>query len=222
MTSHLKHTNVTWTISCLFLLCNVYIQADTTVQVIALLRSGNSFPEVGKVKDLITLDDYSSDKRLYREITGNGLRSAYILGQDLLNRYPFLGTNSKKLSDFTMIASKTNRTLMTAQAVMLGIFGLNNDTRTVDVLDEFQQPPFNGETASTSFATPLPQGVYPVPFESYNKEFNNVLRPWDEYGCKEFSGLTSKYIEGNTSFIDDYDNLVQTLQKNKVSNKFIF
>jgi len=139
------------------------------------------------------------------------------LGQDLLNRYPFLGENSKKLSDFTMIASKTNRTLMSAQAVMLGIFGLNNDTRKVEVADEFQQPPFNGETVKVQLDTPLPQGVYPVPFESYNKEFNNVLRPWDSFGCKEFESFNLKPLEKLTDYIDKYDDIIVEIKKsNKV------
>lgn len=189
---------------------------ETTVQIIGLLRSGNSFPEQGPVKKVVNVTGYTDDKQLFSEITGNGLRSTYILGQDLLNRYPFLGPSSKKIKNFSMIASKTNRTLMTAQAVMLGIFGLNNDTREVKVLDEFQQPPFNGETVTNSFDTPLPQGVYPVPFQSFNKEFNNVLRPWDKWGCKEFSSLNSDSLDDESTFIDKYDGIIQKI-KNEVA-----
>ena len=194
------------------LLVSTKIQTqETTVQVIGILRSGNSFPEQGPVKDIMKIDGYSKDEQLYSEITGNGLRSAYILGQDLLNRYPFLKESSKRIMNFSMIASKTNRSLMTAQAVMLGIFGLNNDTRKVEVLDEFQQPPFNGETVQSTFDTPLPQGVYPVPFQSFSKEFNNVLKPWDKYGCKEFSGLNSHSLDDESKFIDKFDDKVQKI-----------
>ena len=189
---------------------------ETTVQIIGLLRSGNSYPASGLVQKFIENPQYSEDSQLHSQISGNGLRSAYILGQDLLNRYPFLKASSEKLVDFTMIASKTNRTLMTAQAVMLGIFGLNNDTRKVEVLDEFQQPPFNGETVQNSFDTPLPNGIYPVPFESFNKEFNNVLRPWDSFGCKEFASLTNSKLEDQSHFIDKFSSIIKKI-KSEVS-----
>lgn len=209
-----KHTILYGLFALLLLNSRVNLQ-ETTVQVIGLLRSGNSFPEQGPVLKIVPVDGYSKDSHLYSEITGNGLRSTYILGQDLVNRYPFLKASSEQIANFRMVASKTNRTLMTAQAVMLGIFGLNNDTREVKVLDEFQQPPFNGETVTNSFSTPLPQGVYPVPFESYNKEFNNVLRPWDQYGCKEFATLNSQALDDESTFIDKFDDIIQNI-KNEV------
>ena len=201
------------------------ITQETTVQIIGLLRSGNSYPDSGTVQKFIQNPEYTDDSQLYSEISGNGLRSAYILGQDLLNRYPFLGPSSQKLVDFTMIASKTNRTLMTAQAVMLGIFGLNNDNRTVDVLDEFQQPPFNGETVPSTFNTPLPNGIYPVPFESFNKEFNNVLRPWDSFSCKEFASFNSKEMDDQSDFIDKFSSIIKSIKKEVIFNSdkfFIF
>lgn len=210
---------------CFFLLLSQFSvlirNQETTVQIIGILRSGNSYPASGFVQKFIENPQYTEDSQLHSEISGNGLRSAYILGQDLLNRYPFLKESSQKLVDFTMIASKTNRTLMTAQAVMLGIFGLNNDTRKVEVLDEFQQPPFNGETVPNTFDTPLPNGIYPVPFESFNKEFNNVLRPWDAFGCKEFEALTKDQLEDKSHYIDKFSSIIKLI-KTEVSHLIYF
>lgn len=183
---------------------------DTEVQIIGFLRSGNSFPQSGPVLNIIENSEYSKEEQLYGEITGNGLRSAYILGQDLASRYPLI-KNTEKLSEFTMKASKTNRTLMSAQAILLGVFGLNNDQRKVQVADEFLQPPFNGETNKVDFDTPLPNGIYPVPFESYNKEFNYVLAPWDEYGCKEFSTFNEKEINKKSVYIDNFNEILDSI-----------
>ena len=190
----------------LLLLClPLHLVSEETVQVIGLLRSGGSFPTNGEILKNIKLDDYAQDSDIYNEVTGNGLRSSYILGLDLVNRYPFIKEKSFNLKDFSMIVSKSNRCLMSAQAILLGIFGLNNDTRQVSVLDELQQPPFNGETIVNSFSTPLPNGIYPVPFESYNSQFNNVLKPWDKYGCKEFSNFNVSQLNEENKYIDDFN-----------------
>jgi hypothetical protein len=204
------------------LLISQLSSTDTVVQIIGLLRSGNSFPEDGPVLDVIENSEYTEDSQLYSEITGNGLRSAYILGQDLAARYSLI-KDTQKLSEFSMKASKTNRSLMSAQAIMLGVFGLNNDTRTVNVAEEFQLPPFNGEKVDVSFNTPLPNGVYPVPFESYNKEFNYVLSPWDEFGCKDFNNFNTSEIDKKSTYIDKFNEIFVKISDSVsfISNHFL-
>ena len=187
---------------------SAYKNADGVVQIIGLIRSSSSYPEEGEVLKHLKLETYERDEDLYGEISGNGLRSSWILGKDLTNRYPFLVDSSKNLKNFKVISSKSNRCLMTTQGLMLGVFDSLPETRKVDVLDEFQQPPFNGERVDNTFDTPLPDGIYPVPFESYNKEFNNVLRPWDNYSCKKFDEFNKKNIEKEGSYIDNFNKLL--------------
>lgn len=193
----------------IILLISLQIKTEEKViQIIGLIRSSASYPESGEILKHIKIPSYQQDSEIYEEISGNGLRSSWILGKDLVNRYPFILDNSKNLKDFKVVSSKSNRCLMTTQGLMLGVFDSIPETRTVDVKDEFQQPPFNGESIQNDFKTPLPDGVYPVPFQSYNKEFNNVLRPWDSYGCKSFLEFKKKDLEKENKYIDRFNELL--------------
>ena len=192
----------------------------TTLQMIGLFRSGAAYPETGEILKYLKNSDYSKNSQLHGQISGNGLRASYILGYDLSNRYPVIANNSKNLKDFEVIVSKMDRTLMTAQSVMLGIFKINNDKRSMEKFDkDLLQPPFAGQkTLDETFTTPLPNGVYPVPFQSFNKEFNNVLRPWDNFGCKQFMTLNSKMIEKESKTIDEFNLLLKKAKDLDISS----
>lgn len=192
---------------------------ETTLQVIGFIRSGASFPEKGEILANITSKQYTSNASIRGSITGNGIRSSFILGQKIAETDAFVKKYAFRLKDFSNTVSASERSDMTTQAMLLGLFGLNNDTREIKVDDFLTQPPFNGETVTNDFTTPLPDGIYPVPFESFNEDFNNVLRPWGPVSCKGFFDFSSDELAKHNPIIDDFNSI---LKKNKVGFWYLY
>lgn len=192
----------------LLTILNLVYTEEKVLQVIGLIRSGASFPEKGEIISKIESKQYTSDESIRKYITGNGLRSSFILGQKIAETYPFVKKYAFRLKDFQTVASSTDRTDMTAQAMLFGIFGKGNDTRTLEVDDFLTQPPFDNQTVNNEFDTALPDGIYPVPFESFNEQFNNVLMPWGSYSCKNFETFFANGLTKHNNIIEDFNKIL--------------
>ena len=174
---------LTLSLSCI--LYSASLQKRTPFLVFELYRHGARYPQADAVSSPL-------GKYIPEEITGNGIRMHYMLGQKIRSDYPFIGSsNSGYLpSNITKVyASYSQRTYLSALAHMNGMLPPGTGQKITVNQPNFWLPP---QEVSVSFSGgqdnsfSLPYGQRIVDIKSFSKGRDNLfLEYWED--CEVFN-----------------------------------
>ncbi|MFN8769319.1 MAG: histidine phosphatase family protein [Neisseriaceae bacterium] len=144
----------------------------TLIFAIDIIRHGDRTPTTE-----IPKDPYSWQEGL-GELTANGMKQEFNLGKNLRNKYvvQYKLLPAKYNNDFIYVRSSDyNRTLMSAQSVLLGLYPLGT-----------------GPIISTEQVSALPMGYQPIPIHTVPQANDSVLVP--RQNKQKFNLLMKKYV----------------------------
>lgn len=145
------------------------------------------------------------------ELTSFGMRQQYILGKQLRENYnDFLKDYNQ--NEVFVYSSDKNRTLMSAQCLLLGLFDQMGPEISEKILKKFTIPPINVtvEEKNMRFAEALPQNYLPVPIHTNNQTFDLITDPFNS--CPK----TAKFIQNlksSTEFLGFFSSFNDFLQE---------
>ena len=179
----------------LLLLTSLHIQAErTTLQLVALVNNGPTFPETGPALKYLSEDlrkslvaRGASDRRLHGTLSANGLRMAHILGRILHDKFEsFLGSTVHTAADVRILASSDQVSGLTAQALSSGLFG-GFDKRRLTAGDDYSVPPLDADPPDDrALDSGLPGGYYPFAVSQSAAQYDRVFKPYTDDVCRTF------------------------------------
>ncbi len=138
------------------------------------------------------------------QLTNNGLRMSYILGKFIREKYPDFFPKEFNFNDNYVLASAQDRTIMTAQAFMLGLYDFGSLNDTIEVSPNFYRPEWDNFDIVDDIKTPLPNGFQPVPVHSFEKDNNFMFESFNQNLCPKmgtFGKKTSSISKEIISFV---------------------
>lgn len=153
------------------------------------------------------------------ELTPNGHRMSYILGQSLKNRFKDFFPEKFNANNNLVLSSESRRCRLSAQAIITGIydFGTLNEEMTVDF--NFQKPNWNGDIVKPDFNTALREGLYPIPIHSFSQEENYVFQSYSFACPKIMESNINEDPRENKAILDSLNEFLLVL-KSKGFNYF--
>lgn len=146
------------------------------------------------------------------QLTAAGMRQHYILGLQLRKRYPQLFNRSYSEHLFKVISTDVDRTIMSAESQLLGLFPVGNSLKN----SSFTVPPLNSTGNEDSYlldleAEALPNHFQPVAIHSQNADF--LLIPQHD-ACPKLQQVNSEAITGrkNTETILRYPEVLAAVR----------
>jgi hypothetical protein len=174
------------------------------------MRNGTTFPNKGKIRKYLKekMDQYnipeSSEDKLYSQLTGNGMRMDYFLGKNIHDRFEdFLKEDISHINQVHVVSSPVKACSLSAQNVLLSVFGPVFDSRTFYDYRNYSQPPFHGETPDDKgINTALPRGYYPLPVHTTSQDYNDIFMAYSPEVCNWFANLNNKSKKILEKYID--------------------
>jgi hypothetical protein len=165
-----------------------------TLQLIILTQNGLTFPEKGHISKYLNknISQYNipenSEDLLRGQLTGNGIRQEYLLGEIISEKYQnFLSTQIKNLDEIFILSSPVISSSMSAQNLTLGLLGPNSDERTFYTFGKYSFPPFSGDVPDNSkVKSALPFGYYPFTVKTTAANYDDIFRPYSSNVCLWF------------------------------------
>lgn len=185
-------------------------------QVITLIRHGARFPIIGPInKYLSNNSKLGSDSQLRSQLTGNGLKMSYLLGNKMQSKYVDFLPQITKMSDIYKISAPNQRNQASSQAFFQGLFEKKLDQKVFDIPSRLYTPPFDGlSTDDSGIYYALPYNYYPIPTDTVSSLDSNIFDPWTSDQChrfSEFSGniehVASKYFQAAVSTISSNETI---------------
>ena len=177
----------------------------TPILVFELYRHGARYPQADAVSPPL-------GAFIPEELTGNGIRQQYMLGQKIITDYPFIGsstTTGNLPSNVTKVyASYSQRTYLSALAHMQGMFPPGTGQKITVAQSQFWLPPqqvstpFVGGT-DTSFSLPYGERITEIVSASKGDD-KLFLENWNN--CQAFySKSTNQYNQFAKKHIKDIE-----------------
>lgn len=178
-------------LNLLILICllniSKYMDCSSLKQLIVFVRHGPTYPKKYSKDDNKDIDDLKAG-----QLSGNGLRMSYTLGQRFKSSYnTFLDFNSMK--EFYALSNSDLSSQMTSQAFMMGMFGSHYDKSTFNISEELANPPFANQAFpdDKDIDTALPNGYYPFPSHSVSADLDYIFSASDPRICSNFEKISS-------------------------------
>lgn len=126
------------------------------------------------------------------KLTQNGLRMSYLLGKYIKEEFKSFFPKKFVYSENQIIASSPQRTKLSAQAIMLGIYDAGSLDESIKIDKKFWKPQWKDLQETTEILTPLPEGYQPIPISSFHHEDNYVMNAYDSKMCPKIISEESK------------------------------
>ena len=126
------------------------------------------------------------------QLTNNGLRMCYLLGQFTRDKYENFFPKTFNFKENFILASSLDRTIMSAQAFMVGLYDFGSLNDPIEVNEEFYRPEWENFDIKDNYKTALPEGFQPVPVHSFEKSKNHMFESFNMHICPKLKTFTSK------------------------------
>lgn len=163
----------------LYLTLLTTITSQKTKMITMFIRHGSRHP-------------LTSSPSLKGQLTNNGLRQCYLLGQFTREKYPLFFPKTFNFKQNFILASSLDRTIMSAQAFMVGLYDFGSLNDPIEVNEEFYKPEWENFDVKDEYKTALPDGFQPVPVHSFEKSRNYMFESFNANLCPKLKSFTSK------------------------------
>ena len=150
-------------------------------------------------------------------LTQNGTKMMYLLGLRLKEKYPDLLSGPFDSKRHRAVASGMYRTILSALALLQGIFDFGTmDGKPLKAAEKFLGPPWKGWASESQSAsekdTALPHGAQVFPLHSHRFDHNYIFDPYPWSFCPQNLHFPPEAFARIDRFVDLFNSLMPDLE----------